>query len=274
MAEKRGRKRTTKQYFGPDEEAAVVRYLSLGKLIQHPDYPDDKNRRLWVGTREEEIEKEMLYNKWLRQPLDTMIESIIRKYKLYRDGVSFQNLHSDTLSFLIIKSDKFKPEKGKKAYSYYGTICKHYLLSLLINDDKVIKKLYSYEDFSTTIEEKEEYSYSIDDGMFDFKAFIQTIIESVQRELDSDNTVGKKRLTENEKKVGLALIDILGSWEITLDEMNGGTKYNKNTVLESMRNYTGLNTKDIRLGMKRYKELYTMLKLDGLENGAYDNDLD
>jgi len=34
-----------------------------------------------------------------------------------------------------------------------------------------------------------------------------------------------------------------------------------------MRNYTGLTTKDIRLSMKRYKMLYGIIKLDGLENG-------
>lgn len=251
MAEKRGRKRTTKQYFGPEEEAAVVRFLEC----------DDS------------IERNIIYEKWLRKPFDTMIESIIRKYKLYREGVSFENLHSDTLSFLIIKSEKFEPEMGNKAYSYYGTICKNYVLSLLINDKKLLNKLYSYEDFSTTIEEQEEYSYTIDAGLFDYNMFIQNICDSIQTELDGDSQIGKKRLSDNEKKVGLALIEILGSWELTLDDMNGGAKFNKNTVLESMRNYTGLNTKDIRLGMKRYKELYTMLKLDGLENGSYDNDV-
>jgi hypothetical protein len=46
--------------------------------------------------------------------------------------------------------------------------------------------------------------------------------------------------------------------------MTGGSKYNKNSVLETMRNYTNLSTKDIRLAMKRYKELYELLKHHGL----------
>ena len=49
--------------------------------------------------------------------------------------------------------------------------------------------------------------------------------------------------------------------------MNGGTKFNKNSVLESMRNYTNLNTKDIRVGMKRYKQLYKLLKIESVELG-------
>jgi hypothetical protein len=46
--------------------------------------------------------------------------------------------------------------------------------------------------------------------------------------------------------------------------MDGGSKYNKNSVLETMRNYTNLSTKDIRLAMKRYKQLYDFLKQTGL----------
>jgi hypothetical protein len=46
--------------------------------------------------------------------------------------------------------------------------------------------------------------------------------------------------------------------------MEGGSKYNKNSVLETMRNYTNLSTKDIRLSMKRFKDLYEVLKQHGL----------
>jgi hypothetical protein len=74
-------------------------------------------------------------------------------------------------------------------------------------------------------------------------------------------------LNDNEIKVGYALIDILENWEQTLDVMNGGSKFNKNSVLETMRNYTNLSTKDIRSSMKRYKDIYSILKIDGLDNG-------
>jgi hypothetical protein len=60
---------------------------------------------------------------------------------------------------------------------------------------------------------------------------------------------------------------MLEDWETILDAMNGGSKFNKNSVLETMRQYTGLSTKDIRASMKRYKTIYDILKFDGLENG-------
>lgn len=249
MAERRGRKRKNNLYFGPEQEEAVVKFLKS----------------------EDNKERNAIYNRWLREPFDKMIESIIRKYKLYRKGETFEDLHSDTLSFLILKADKFEASKGKKAYSYYGTICKNYILGLLISDEKKIKQIYSYEDYSTTIEEKVELSYVIDEVEFNFKLFINKLIDGVKDELEGVDKVGKKKINENERRVGEALIAILSDWEIILDLMNGGTKYNKNTVLESMRNFTNLSTKDIRLGMKRYKELYNILKIDSVDNGLTDD---
>jgi hypothetical protein len=245
MAKKRGRKRKNDLYFGPEQEEAVLKYLNT----------------------EDESERNAIYNQWLRDPLNKMIESIIRKYKLYRKGETFEDLHSDTLSFLITKAHKFENSKGKKAYSYYGTICKNYILGLLINDEKKMKQLYSYEDMTPVLEEKDDFKYELPDTEFSVDKFIQKLIDSIENELEGDSLVGKKKLTENEEKVGLALIDILKDWEVTLDLMAGGTKFNKNSVLESMRNYTNLTTKDIRLAMKRYKVLYKLIKIDGLENG-------
>lgn len=245
MAKKRGRKRKNDLYFGPEQEDAVLRYLKS----------------------EDTKERNAIYNEWLREPLNKMIESIIRKYKLYRKTETFEDLHSDTLSFLITKADKFENSKGTKAYSYYGTICKNYILGLLINDEKKLKQFYSYEDVSSTVEERDDMQYEIDDFEFTMDKFINKLIDSIKDELEGDSSVNKKKLTENEIKVGLALTDILKDWEKTLDLMNGGTKFNKNSVLESMRNYTNLNTKDIRLAMKRYKGLYEFIKIDGMENG-------
>ena len=58
---KRGRKRTSNLYFGPEQETAVVNFLNSSD-------DDEKNK---------------IFNTYLRAPLNKMIESIIRRYKLY-----------------------------------------------------------------------------------------------------------------------------------------------------------------------------------------------
>lgn len=237
MATKRGRKRKNEMYFGPDEEKAVNDYLAS---------TDDAERNL-------------IYNQWLKEPLDKMIESIIRRYKLYRKGETFEDLHSDTLSFLMTKAHKFENARGKKAYSYYGTICKHYILGLLIKDEKYTKQTASYEDISSDIEERKELTYVIDEDDFSMDDFLAKLIAGIKKELEED-PAAKKKLSENEKKVGYALVEILQNWETAFDTMHGGPKYNKNSILETMRNYTNLSTKDIRLAMRKFKEMYKFLK--------------
>jgi hypothetical protein len=235
---KRGRKRKNDMYFGPEEEEAVIRFLESTN----------------------ETERNQIFNEWLKGPFDKMVESIIRKYKLYRKDISFEELHTDTVSFLATKVHKFESGRGKKAYSYFGTICKRYIIGLLIKDDKYLKHTASYDDISEDLAERSELTYVIDTDHFLMDEFIKKVVAGIQEELENENLPAKKRLNENERKVGHALIEILEHWEIIFDGEDSGSKYNKNSVLETMRNYTNLSTKDIRIAMKRYKQLYDLLK--------------
>jgi hypothetical protein len=255
VKQKRGRKPSKDPYFGNIEETAVKEFLSLGTLIV------DKNSLegyIWTGTTSEIFRRNEIYKNSLHAPLNKMIESIIRRYKLYSKNMSFEDLHSDTLSFLMIKFHKFKPSKGKKSYSYYGTICKHYLLGKLIKDDKKLKTLISYEDVASDIEENEDYSYTIDTEKPDLSSIIDSISFSIKNELEN------KILTENEIKVGNALISVLGNWGDIFAGKEGTNKYNKNLILYYMREMTSLSTKDIRNAMKRYKTIYKLVKDGGL----------
>ena len=244
MGKKRGRKRTKGLYFGPEQEEAVVKYLES----------------------EDPIERNRIYNKHLRDALDTMIESIIRRYKLYRKGHSFENLHSDTLSYLILKADKFKPEKGKRAYSYYGTVCKHYILGLLIKDDKYMSQTTDFTSSISKIHEKDEYIYQLPETDYGLSDLINTMCGEIEIELELEG-VEKKKMTDNERKVGEALLYILGDWETLFATLNKSSKFNKNSILGTIREYTGLVTKDIRIAMRRYKTIYELVKTDKIEKG-------
>jgi hypothetical protein len=264
---KRGRKRVNDLYFGPDQEDAVVRFLSLGVMI--PDVRDpnfktnpDKARLIWTGTSEDSFERERVYNRELRDPLNKMIESIIRRYKLYPKDMEFQDIHADTLSFLATKMSKFDFDAGKKAYSYFGTICKNYLLGRLIKDDKKMKQNISYDDVYRVVEEKPEMIYHIDadEDKTPLDIFITEISDSIKQEMMEN------KLNENEIKVGDALVTILDNWETVFEQVESGNKYNKNLILSYIREITTLTTKDIRLSMRRFKKIYKIIKNDKLDN--------
>jgi hypothetical protein len=244
MAKKRGRKRIKGLYFGPEEEEAVVRFLN----------------------EEDPIKRDEIYNKHLRAAFNTMIESIIRRYKLYRKTYTFENLHGDTLSYLMLKADKFKPEKGKRAYSYYGTICKNYILGLLIKDEKNMRQTLEFTSSINKVHEKDEFIYHLSDTDYMLSDLIDTMCDEIKSELNGEDE-GKKKLTENERKVGEALISILGNWETLFESLSGGSKFNKNSILSTIREYTGLVTKDIRIAMRRYKTIYELTKADKIDKG-------
>jgi hypothetical protein len=256
MSEKtrRGRKPKKDPYFGPQQEEAVEKFISLGTIVEDDSAMDGFR---WSGTTDQERERNKIYREHLKGPLDKMVEMIMKTYKLYPKSLTFEDAHADALSFLMIKFHKFKPSKNKKSYSYYGTVCKHYLLGKLIKEDKKMKTNLSYEDYSSSIEEDENNSYTIDNDDTDLVRFIGNISDAIKEEMET------KILNENELKVGNSLVKILDEWDnIFSDEVGKNKKYNKNLILLYMRNMTSLTTKDIRNAMKRYKSIYKILKDD------------
>jgi hypothetical protein len=221
------RKRTQKVYFGEDQEKAVVRYLES----------------------ESETEKNKIFNEYLKEPLIIMVESIIRRYKLYRKDLDFSDIHSDTMSFLITKINKFDHTKNHKAYSYFGTICKNYLMGSIQKDAKETNRNVSYEDISSDIEENFEYSYTIDDTLIDYQDLI------VKFTIRMESFIENEDLNENEEKLGYALLEIFSNFE-KIFQVGDGNKFNKNLILLSLREMTSLSTKEIRISMKKYKKLY------------------
>jgi hypothetical protein len=224
---KKGRKPTQTNYFDIREELAVIDFLNA-------DTYEEKNK---------------IYNDVLKKPLDKMISSIIRRYKLYRKDMDFNDIHVDTHSFLMTKIDKFKPDKEKKAYSYFGTICKNYLMGQIIKDQKETNRKISYEDISSSIENDEMFSYSIENDSLDSGNVIAKFL------LELDTTLKNNNLTENEVKLGQALYDIFGNYE-QIFIGNDNNKFNKNIILLSLREMTNLTTKEVRGSMKRYKYMY------------------
>ena len=227
LSKKRGRKTVNLNYFAEREELAVRNFL-IAETFE---------------------EKNKIYNEFLRGPLDKMISSIIRRYKLYRKDMNFIEIHTDTHSFLMTKVDKFKPAKEKKAYSYFGTICKNYLMGQIIKDQKEQNRKISYEDITTKLESRPDMVYYLEYE----KLLPEKIIKEFIKELNTfiDNT----DLNNNELKLGYALIELFENYEdIFIGTDNN--KFNKNIILLSLREMTNLTTKEIRTSMKKFKNLY------------------
>ena len=162
---KKGRKPSTLNYFAEREEKAVRDFL----------------------TAETFEERNKIYNEFLKDPLDKMISSIIRRYKLYRKDMNYEEIHVDTHSFLMTKIEKFKPSKEKKAYSYFGTICKNYLMGQIMKDQKEMNRKIPYEDISSDLTNRPEMSYVIDNDDLNSEYVIKKFLEKLKEDLNDEN---------------------------------------------------------------------------------------
>lgn len=231
VSEKKKRKTNNENYFDVKEEFAVRMFLTATTF-------EEKNK---------------IYNDFLKNPLDKMISSIIRRYKLYRKDMDFIEIHNDTHSFLMTKVEKFVPSKEKKAYSYFGTICKNYLMGQILKDQKEQNRKISYEDISSDLENDPKMMYEIDIDEVEEINIIPILLGSIKETLEEDD------LSENEYKLGLALTDIFEHYELIFPATDNN-KFNKNIILLSLREMTNLSTKEIRASMKKFKKLYDGLK--------------
>jgi hypothetical protein len=149
----------------------------------------------------------------------------------------------------MTKVDKFKPDKNKKAYSYFGTICKNYLMGQIQKEQKDSNRKISYEDISSTLENRPDMVYYMEFESIDAQKVIEIFKGDLKVYVDSTT------MNSGESKLGLALIELFDNYG-NIFIGNDNNKFNKNIVLLSLREMTNLNTKEIRVYLKKYKVLY------------------
>jgi hypothetical protein len=220
-----------------------------------------KNSIYWSDEQEEAIslyifsdnvlEKNKIFEQKLYKPFKKLIENIIFTYKLYRTDVDAKELEYDCLSFLITKIDKFDTTSGTRAFSYFGTIAKHYLMG----EKKVIHKNNlsnaDVDDNHNEIIKNEDYIYVPDkENNQDKNIFIfESIIKSLEEELNNE------KISNNDKKVIEAIVYIFKNHNM-LDV------YNRNLIYHLIKERTGMQGKEITYSLGRLKKYYKLFKDD------------
>lgn len=225
-----------KGYFYEKEEQAIIDYVNAPTL-------DERNR---------------IFNTILYPALTKMIESIIRRYKLFIPDEEFYQTFSDVFSYLLTKLNNFDPAKGCKAYSYCGTVCKNYLYYKSTQFSKNQKKSVPYDDIVEDINDNIKYSDYADfggDNRDDCRLIKRTVGE-IQKMVD-DPVLND--LKPDEVKVGRALIALMDNWSEILPD-DGSTKLRKSSVLFFLREETMMTTNQVRKNMKPFRFIYNVLK--------------
>jgi len=218
-------------YWGVEQERAIVDFIS----------ETDLNKR------------DEIFRKELYKPLKKLIENIIFTYKLFRIDVEIRELQEDCMSFLITKIDRYDPSKGTRAFSFFGTVAKHYLMG---------EKKISYKNIQTNVSIEDtslEYILNEEGGNENKKesdnvniiAF-NRIIDKLEKELDNP------KVLNNDKKVMEAIIYIFKRHEII-------NIYNKNLLYHLIKERTLLQAKEITYSLTRLRDYYKVFKQDFLK---------
>jgi hypothetical protein len=156
----RKRRKKSKNYFTQDTENAIVRYNNE---------PDSEVRS-------------MIYQQEIHYPFFKLTQNIIHTFKFYHTEVeNLEHLQHEIITFLLSKMHLFDPTRGAKAYSYFGTIVKRWLILYNTkNYQKKIKKIPAEE----LSKEGSDYVYSMGD-------------DSVKSDLDKYIDLFVKHTTKN-----------------------------------------------------------------------------
>ncbi len=254
------RKKNPNQYFGPVEEKAIVDYQ---KATSH----EEKNK---------------IYTKYLYEPISKLVSSVVKKYHGYIGSCGMEELEARALVHVLSVIDGFNADRiGKngqpvRAYSYLGTVCKHFCHNhseTAYKKESIIDDVTSYN--TDYIDEQLKSHYLLDDEEnADFMSFFFNKIKNdIKLELENN-----KKLKVNEIKVGDCIVSILENYkDIFTDDLNQDIEYNKNgkpkkmkytniyaknKILYIIKDQTGLTSKEIAPAIKVFKTFYALTKQD------------
>ena len=218
------RSNNSKKYFTQVHEDAIIEY----------------NNPLTTNIRKEE-----LYVSLLKPAFDQMVDKIVFTYK-FTNLPNIDILREECKIWLITVLDKFKPEKGSKAFSYFSVITKNWFIQKVKKNKKQNQREVELEEISKELELKHisvENEYDEEREKDEFWSLLWTEIDK----WDTD------KLKDNEKKV-------LEAIKILLDSPNDIEIFNKKAIYLYMREITGLNTKQIVNSLNKLRKKYRIFK--------------
>lgn len=127
-----GRKRSKANYFTKETEDYIVAY----------------------NNSEDIVYRQQIFTDHIYYPFYKLVENIIHTYKFYYTDVNdIEDLKHEIISILVEdKIMKFDPSRGAKAYSYFGTIVKRWLIAYTDKNYKRLKRVGSFEEINESYE--------------------------------------------------------------------------------------------------------------------------
>jgi hypothetical protein len=233
---KRGkpRKRKPKEpriYFTQDTEDAIVEYLACT----------------------DQVERNRIYNDRIEYGFYKLAENIIHTFKFYyTDTDTIEELKHEVITFLLEKLHLYNPTKGK-AFSYFGTIAKRYLI---VYNENNYKKLQEKADVDES-DDEQMMLYENDrniENAFDELSFMDQYIKYI------DTHLFKLFPKKQDAQTADAIVELFRKRE-TLEI------FNKKALYIYIREITDVSTPQITKIIKKLKAIYVQLYNEYYQHG-------
>ena len=195
-------------------------------------------------TNDREL-RSKLYEEYIQPAFDDMVDKIIYTYR-FTTLPNIDYLRADCKVWLTTILNKYDPNKGSKAFSYFSVVTKNWFIHKVKRTKKRLQTEVFMED---VLNEMDENLVSEEPSYYDKRSEVEFWM-SLNSEIDTWDSF---MIKENEKKVLMAV-------RILLDSADQIEIFNKKAIYLYLREITGLNTKQVVNNLNKLRKRYRTFK--------------
>lgn len=214
-----------RHYFTHEHEAAIIKYT-----------------KSTVSK-----EREELYREWIQPAFNEMVDKIVYTYK-FTTLPNIEDLKDECKVWLTTILEKFNPDKGSKAFSYFSVITKNWFIHKVKKNSYRNKKEVTFDELPKSIEEKHMSITNPYIKNREHDEFWGSLWGEIKE-------WGKMPMKTNEEKVYKAIC-------ILLENPDEIEIFNKKAIYLYIREITGLNTKQVVNNLNKLRSKYRVFKTD------------
>jgi hypothetical protein len=226
-----GRAKSKSNYFNENTEAAIRLY----------------------NESTDPVERARIFSDHIYLPFYKLAENIIHTFKFYyTDTDDIEDLKHKIVTLLLEeKISKFDPTRGTKAYSYFGTIVKRWLINYNNKNYKQLKRRGTLEEYEAEgLEPDEVYDVNAVSLSEFMDVYVQTMYEELETMFEKDS----------DQKIADAILTIFSSrMDIQL--------FRKKALYIYIREMTDCKTPHLTFVISKLKERFYELYYDKMERG-------
>jgi DNA-directed RNA polymerase specialized sigma subunit len=226
---KGSRRRKKEHYFTKVHQDAIVEYA--------------RTKDIKIRTK--------LYIKYICPVFDEMVDKIVYTYK-FTNLPNVDDLKDECKIWLTTILDKFDPDKGSKAFSYFSVITKNWFIHKVKKNSTKTRRELQLDGLKNDLVCEYLSDHNNYYQLRNEREFWQSLFEKI-------GSWEKENLKANERKV-------LDAVKILFENSDDIEIFNKKAIYLYLREITGLNTKQVVNNLNKLRNRYKEFKKEWNKN--------